>query len=945
MRDATQNKKAYSAGQTPDGIQVVGAREHNLKGVNVFIPRNKITVITGLSGSGKSTLAFDTIYGEGQRRYLESLSIYARYFIDQMKRAEVDMIYGLSPSIAINQKTISFNPRSTVGTVTEAYDFLRLLFARLGEALCPVHKIPLQSQSEEEILHDILKAPANEPMMILSPIARGKKGSFAKDLSHCLSIGFDRARIDGEWKDLGGFLNIEAKKEHNIEILMDHLKISPKNQKRIQKALGAAISLSDGYVQIEGAGGFQKHYSQHFSCPRCAHSLFDMDPKLFSFNNPRGACSSCNGTGLAGLNEMEEKFDEDEIRETCPECQGARLCEDALQVKIKGMNIAETSAMPSEDLENFLRSLKFKGLRRQMFEQITSPLLDQLSFLKELSIGYLSLNRALSSLSGGEAQRLRLVSQMSAPLIGALYVLDEPSIGLHPKDHGRILDALKNIRDRGNTIVLVEHDEESICRADKIIDLGPGAGAHGGFVVAEGALSEIKKNPKSLTGAYMSQKKTIPLYESSYTGNEPVLRLESASANNLKNLDVNIPLGCLVGISGVSGSGKSTLITDTVYPLLARRLSASSKLTGGRKRGRKPLSPRPLNSLSNGARRETAKPEAVCKKASGLEIIERVIEINQKPIGKSPRSNPATYMGIFHMIRALFSRAPEARARGYSAGHFSFNIQGGRCEPCMGTGFKKLEMRFLPDVFTVCEFCRGKRYQPEILAVAYRGKNISDIMKMTVAEGEEFFKNHPHIHYRLKFLKNMGLGYLTLGQGSITLSGGEAQRLKLAKELAKKNKGHTLYILDEPTTGLHFHDVARLIEILRALLRQGHSILVIEHNLDVLKSCDYLIDLGPEGGEKGGYIVAEGPPRQVAKNPKSHTGRYLKRFFAGKPKAGAAAAAKKKQANKTAAAEKTKAGKKKAAAGKTKAQKAKMKSQKKHRRAAKKKTGRKAAAS
>ena len=549
-------------------------------------------------------------------------------------------------------------------------------------------------------------------------------------------------------------------------------------------------------------------------------------------------------------------------------------------MRIQGRNIAEVSAMPSEDLRRFFKSLKFTGIKQKIFEQIAAPLLDQLSFLKELSLGYLSLDRALSSLSGGEAQRLRLVSQLSSPLIGALYVLDEPSIGLHPKDHSRILDTLKSIRDRGNTVVLVEHDEESISRADKIIDLGPGAGVHGGFVVAEGAPSEIKKNPKSLTGAYMSRKKTIPYYESSYTGREPVLSLKGASLNNLKNINVNIPLGCLVGISGVSGSGKSTLITDTVYPILEASLREGSRFFKGRG---------PRGGGGNSAPGKTAPLAGLCQAVSGLEHIERALKISQKPIGKSPRSNPVTYMGIFHMIRSLFAQTAEARARGYGAGHFSFNIHGGRCEPCMGTGFNKLEMRFLPDVFTVCEFCGGKRFQPEILAVTYRGKSISDIMEMTVAESEEFFKNHIHIHYRLKFLKNMGLGYLTLGQGSNTLSGGEAQRLKLAKELAKKNKGHTLYILDEPTTGLHFHDVARLIEILRELKRQGHSILVIEHNLDALKSCDYLIDLGPEAGERGGSIAAEGTPRQVSKNSKSHTGRYLKSFLkaglrAGRPR-------------------------------------------------------------
>lgn len=843
-----KNKKSALNNIHKKGIQVFGAREHNLKNIDVFIPRNKITLITGLSGSGKSTLAFDTLYGEGQRRYLESLSVYARYFIDQMKKPKVDFIYGLSPSIAIHQKTISFNPRSTVGTLTEIYDFLRLLYARLGKVNCPTHKKALKSQSAEEIASDIAQSPKTKPLLILSPIARGKKGEFVKELDHCLSLGFDRARIDGEWRDIGEVHKLAKRKDHYIDVLVDCITWDEDWQNRITKAVERALDLSGSFVQVENKENFKKKYSLDFSCPHCDYSFFELEPKLFSFNSPKGACPSCNGTGLTYYEEdySNEELEEEEISETCPECQGGRLRKEALQVKVKNLNISQVNAMDVHQLKKFIESLKFSAVQKQILEKIRKPLLERISFLQELSLDYLSLDRSLFTLSGGEAQRVRLASQLSSPVIGVIYVLDEPSIGLHPKDHRRILNAVKKIRDRGNTVIIVEHDEESISQADKIIDLGPGAGRKGGYLTAEGTVEEIKKNKRSLTGSYLSKKKSIPLYKSRYNGKQPFLKIQGLKANNLKNIDVNIPLSCLVGISGVSGSGKSSLVSDTIYPLLA-------------------------NSIN-----KTQRPVGAYSKAQGIEHIERVIQVNQKPIGRTPRSNPATYIGLFQMIRTFFSHLPEARMRGWTPGSFSFNVPGGRCENCKGAGSIKLEMRFLPNVFTTCEICQGKKYSPDILTITYKGKNIYDILSMTVDEAEEFFKNHPYIHHRLKFLKSVGLGYITLGQSSVTLSGGEAQRVKLSRELAKKTNSRCLYILDEPTTGLHFQDVERLIQILRQLSDKGNTVIVIEHHLDILKSCDYLIDLGPKGGREGGKIVAQGTAQQIVKNPNSDTGKYLK---------------------------------------------------------------------
>ena len=826
-----------------DGISIFGAKEHNLKNINVFIPRNQITLITGLSGSGKSSLAFDTIYGEGQRRYLESLSSYARYFIDQMVKPEVDLIKGLSPSIAIHQKTISSNPRSTVGTLTESYDFLRLLYAKTGELRCPTHKKILKSQNSQEIAEDIANSSVSSSLIILSPIVRGKKGEFTKEIELCLSLGFDRAKINGKWLDLGNMPKLQKRKDHSIDVLVDRITAKDKNFKRIHNAVEQALSLSESFVKTESPEGeFEKFYSKKFSCPLCDYSFLDLEPKLFSFNSPKGACEECNGTGLS--------YQEDESTEehmVCSACKGKRLNPDTLEIKIQGKNIYELGELDTQDLIQFINSLKFSGLRQSILEKIKKPLLERLAFLEKLNLSYLSLNRSLSTLSGGEAQRVRLAGQLSSPVIGVTYVLDEPSIGLHSKDHGKILNAIEKIRDRGNTVIVVEHDEESICKADKIIDLGPGAGEHGGYLIAEGSLDEIKKNKKSLTGAYLSKRKKIPQYKSNYNKKGSFLELKGLKANNLKNIDVRIPLGCLVGISGVSGSGKSSLIMDTIYPLLSNQIN------------------------------KTNKPVGTYSSVKGSKSIERIIQINQKPIGRTPRSNPVTYIGLFQMIRQFLAYLPSSQMRGYTSSNFSFNVPGGRCENCKGAGSIKLEMRFLPDVFTPCEVCNSKRYQNEFLNITYKDKNIYDILSMSVDTALLFFKNHPYIHQKLKFLQEVGLGYIRLGQSSLTLSGGEAQRIKIAKELSKPSNSNALYILDEPTTGLHFQDVEKLIAILRKLSSKKHTVIVIEHHLDVLKSCDYLIDLGHEGGKKGGYIVAEGTVAQVVKNRKSSTGQYLKK--------------------------------------------------------------------
>jgi len=841
------------------GIRVKNARAHNLKGIDIFIPRNKLTVITGLSGSGKSTLAFDTIYAEGQRRYIESLSAYARNFMEQLEKPAVDSITGLSPSIAIDQKSISTNPRSTVGTVTEIYDFLRLLFARVGRPICTVHKVPVSSTKPEQIVEEVLKLPKNAKYYVLAPMAQSQKGEYLAEFQKWLKKGFVKAKIDGQWIDLDKARKLEKHKRHDIDIVVDKLVNEDKFTPRLRESINKAVSLSGGLVTIEvlepkTIEGYPRIYSLHRSCPICAFSFPELEPRQFSFNNPRGACPTCSGMGVIGLDE-DEYIDDDEdsedsdsgpvVYEVCPACKGDRLKESSLNVFLGDKNIAQLSRMAADDLMDFLKAIKLVDREKLISEKIVKQIVFRLDYMLRVGTGYLSLDRPTRTLSGGEVQRIRLATQVGSSLVGVLYVLDEPSIGLHPRDHQRLLEILKELRDRGNTVLLVEHDEDTIRSADYLIDIGPRAGRNGGEVIAVGSLSDIKKNTRSLTGQYLSGKLQVPVPKVRGLGRKEKLVLKGASGNNLKNLDLEIPLGTLCGVTGVSGSGKSTLIIDTLYRALAQKLNRSS------------VEPSPFGELK------------------GIEHIDRIIQINQKPIGRTPRSTPSTYVGLFSLVRDLYANLPDAKIRGYKPGQFSFNVKGGRCETCEGAGLKRVEMHFLSDVYVTCDVCMGARYNPETRSIKYREKSIAEVLAMTVAEALEFFKNHSVIHRKLETLNRVGLDYLTLGQSSTTLSGGEAQRIKLSKELSKRGTGKTIYILDEPTTGLHFEDIRKLIELLQELVRQGNTVLVIEHNLDVIKSCDWLIDMGPEGGRAGGEIVGCGTPEALAKNSRSHTGRFL----------------------------------------------------------------------
>lgn len=855
-------------------IDVKGAREHNLKNVSVSIPKNKITVITGLSGSGKSSLAFDTIYAEGQRRYMDSLSIYARHFLDQLKKPDVDSIHGLSPAIAIDQRTISSSPRSTVGTVTEIYDFLRLLFAKIGVPTCPTHKIPVEGQLPEDIIQAVLDLPKNAKVIIYAPVATGKKGEFSKEFQKWSKLGFVSARIDGEVVDISENLKLAKTKRHDIDIIIDKLMIDPKYKNRIAESIHKAIGIADGRVVVEQVDGKSHSYSIHYACPVCGYSFADIDPLLFSFNNPKGACGTCNGLGTLDVEEYEEEglansgdkttritqtkyrikgesAEDEEGNEIvklndCPTCQGTGLREEALNVFIGEKNIVDLSRRSINSLKTFLGSLKLTGRDLKIAEKILSEILYRLEYISTAGAGYLSLGRRARTLSGGEAQRIRLAAQVSTPLIGVLYVLDEPSIGLHPRDHQNILKLLTEIKDRGNTVLIVEHDEETIECADYIIDVGPGAGILGGHIMAEGNLEAIKKSPHSLTGQYLSNKLRFPYPQKRRTDFTEFIKIKGAQGNNLKNIDVSLPIGALISVSGVSGSGKSTLIMDTLFPYAANQLQKVKF---------------PVESVD---------------KISGLENIERVLPINQKPIGRTPRSCPATYVGLFPQIRDLFASLPDAKMRGYKPGHFSFNVKGGRCETCQGAGYIRTSMHFLADTFVLCDSCGGRRYSPETLLIKYKGKNIADVLEMPVSEALPFFENHTAIAKKLRFMHDVGLDYISLGQSSTTLSGGEAQRIKLSRELSKQSSVHTLYILDEPTTGLHTHDVARLVQILRRLAEMNNTVIVIEHNLDMIYSSDYVIDLGPEGGEGGGELVAFGSPEALMKNKKSITGVYLK---------------------------------------------------------------------
>ncbi|MDP8980388.1 MAG: excinuclease ABC subunit UvrA [Acidobacteriota bacterium] len=900
-------------------ITVHGARQHNLKNIDVEIPRNTLTVITGLSGSGKSSLAFDTIYAEGQRRYVETLSPYARQFLDQMERPEVDSIDGLSPAISIEQKTTNRSPRSTVGTITEIYDYLRVLYSSIGIPRCPNCLIEISRQSTGQILQQILALPQGERIMILAPIVRGRKGEYKKELEKLSRQGFVRARVDGVLRMLDEEIPLDRRKNHDIEVVVDRLPLKPDFEKRLEASIETASRLADGVVLVAVVGGEEKLYSLKLACPNCGASVPQLEPRSFSFNSPFGACETCNGLGNRwsfdpskvivdparpllegalgpgagsahmqhGVTEAAKKlradlskpFEDlperkrdvllegilktlDETYESstagyrewlmdymspavCSDCQGRRLRPSSLAVRVKGVGIEELTEMSISRALDTVKAWVLNERERQIAARVVEEIRNRLEFLAAVGLNYLSLARSAATLSGGEAQRIRLATQIGSKLRGVLYVLDEPSIGLHPRDNDRLLDTLTRLRDLGNTVLVVEHDAETIQRADYVIDLGPGAGRLGGRLVACGTPREIARNPASLTGQYLSGAVRIdpPLVRRAGNGKQLVIR--NAREHNLKNIDVTFPLGTFIAVTGVSGSGKSTLINDILYRALAGLLYRSREASGAH------------------------------DKIEGLQHIDKVVEIDQSPIGRTPRSNPATYTGVFSPIRDLYAMLPESRERGYKAGRFSFNVKGGRCEACQGDGLKRIEMNFLPDVYVTCDVCHARRYNSETLQVKYKGRSIADLLESTVEEALPLLENIPQIHAKLKTLDDVGLGYIHLGQSSTTLSGGEAQRIKLARELSKRQTGRTLYILDEPTTGLHFEDVKRLLEVLQRLVDLGNTVLVIEHQLDVIKSADWIIDMGPEGGEKGGQVVACGTPEQVLRSRRSHTGHAL----------------------------------------------------------------------
>lgn len=936
-----------------DKIIVRGAKEHNLKNVNVEIPRNKLVVITGLSGSGKSSLAFDTIYAEGQRRYVESLSSYARMFLGQMDKPNVESIEGLSPAISIDQKTTSKNPRSTVGTVTEIYDYLRLLYARVGIPHCPVCGREIRQQTVDQIVDKIMSYDEGTKIQVLAPVVRGRKGEHVKVFESARKSGFARVRADGIVYDLSEKIPLEKNKKHNIEVIVDRLVVKPEITSRLSDSIETASKLSNGIILVNIVGGEDVMFSQKYSCPDHGVSIEDLSPRMFSFNNPFGACPKCTGLGVflkidenkiipdmsksvrqgaikgsgwamegssiaamyfealaekynfsldAPLSELspeiikillygtgdetltihrksvygsgsyEHKFEgiinnlERRYKDTssnwikeeiqtymseihCDECHGDRLSKESLAVTVGGINIADFCKKSVVSALEFLDTIEFTEKEKIISAEIVKEIRERLNFLQRVGLGYLTLSRSAGTLSGGESQRIRLATQIGSSLMGVLYILDEPSIGLHQRDNEKLLSTLKRLRDLGNTVIVVEHDEDTMYAADCIVDVGPGAGVHGGEIVCVGNVDEIKACEKSITGQYLSHKRVIPVPEKRREGNGKFIEILGAAENNLKNVNVKIPLGKLVCVTGVSGSGKSSLINEILYKTLARDLN-KAKIIPGKNKGIK-----------------------------GIENLDKVIDINQSPIGRTPRSNPATYTGVFTDIRALFATTQDAKMKGFSQSRFSFNVKGGRCEACQGDGIIKIEMHFLSDVYVPCEVCKGKRYNRETLEVKYKGKSINDVLEMTAEEGMEFFANIPRIYRKLKTLCDVGLGYIKIGQPATTLSGGEAQRVKLATELAKRPTGKTVYILDEPTTGLHIADVHRLIDVLQQLVDTGNTVVVIEHNLDLIKTADHIIDLGPEGGDMGGTVIAEGTPEEVAKNKNSFTGQYLKPFL------------------------------------------------------------------
>ncbi|OHE59339.1 MAG: ABC-ATPase UvrA [Thermodesulfovibrio sp. RBG_19FT_COMBO_42_12] len=824
-------------------IVIKGAREHNLKNIDLSIPREAITVITGPSGSGKSSLAIDTIYAEGQRRYVESLSAYARQFIEQLQKPDVDYIEGLSPSIAIDQKTVHKSPRSTVGTTTDIYDYMRVLYTRIGKAFCYNCGSAISKQESGDIINSVMLLPQGSRLQILAPIVRDRKGEYRKELLEMRREGFIRARIDGEMMDLTQDITLKKHKRHTIEIVIDRLIIKPGIERQIKDAIETALTYSDTVV----INLIEKHKDILFSkaavCLNCGISYPEITPMFFSFNSKQGACPSCNGLGFENLEDDSLELEEYKY---CRLCGGLRLRKEALSIKIQDMNIAEFAKMSVKDALFFIRDLKLTEREQTIASRVLKEVKDRLYFLEKVGLDYLTLDRPSLTLSGGEAQRIRLATQLGSSLTGVLYILDEPSIGMHPRDCKNLLESLSSIRDAGNTVIVVEHDEDTIRWADNVVDMGPGAGLRGGWVVATGRPEEIEKNEKSITGNYLSGSVSV---EVPFVRREPkdFIKIIGAREFNLKDINVDIPLGTFICVTGVSGSGKSTLVIEILYKALCREIYGSRLMPGRH------------------------------KEITGMDKIDRVICVDQSPLGKTPRSNPATYTGVFLFIRELFAQVSDSRIRGYTHSRFSFNLSGGRCESCRGDGLIKVEMHFLPDVYITCDTCKGKRYNKETLDIRYKGRNIAEVLEMTVSEALQFFSSIPHIRKKTEVLEDVGLGYLQLGQPASMLSGGEAQRVRLSKELGKKSTGSTLYILDEPTTGLHFVDIQRLLNVIDSLVKLGNTVIIIEHNLDVIKAADHVIDLGPEGGEEGGRVVAEGTPEQVSENPNSYTGKFLKK--------------------------------------------------------------------